>query len=165
MSLDEIESQVLAYDVPVVEITGGEPLLQKAVTLLMTRLCDAGKTVLIETSGAHDISVIDDRVHRIMDLKTPDSGECERNLYENIEYLTDRDEVKFVIGSEADYDWSREQVAKYGLSERCRAVLFSPVFGKIDSRQIVEWILRDKLDVRFQLQMHKFIWDPAKKSV
>lgn len=165
LSLDEIESQVLAYDVPVVEITGGEPLLQKAVTLLMTRLCDAGKTVLIETSGAHDISVIDDRVHRIMDLKTPDSGECERNLYENIEYLTDRDEVKFVIGSEADYDWSREQVAKYGLSERCRAVLFSPVFGKIDSRQIVEWILRDKLDVRFQLQMHKFIWDPAKKSV
>lgn len=165
MSLDEIEAQVLAYDVPVVEITGGEPLLQKAVTTLMTRLCDAGKTVLIETSGSHDISVVDDRVHRIMDLKTPDSGECERNLYENVEFLTDRDEVKFVIGSEADYDWSREQVGKYGLSERCRAVLFSPVFGKIDSRQIVEWILRDKLDVRFQLQMHKFIWDPAKKSV
>jgi len=165
MSLDDIESQVLAFDVPVVEITGGEPLLQKAVHALMVRLCDAGKTVLIETSGAHDISVIDKRVHRIMDLKTPDSGECERNLYENIEFLTDRDEVKFVIGSEGDYQWSKDQVSKYELSKRCRAVLFSPVFGKIDPRQIVEWVLRDKLDVRFQLQMHKFIWDPAKKSV
>ncbi len=165
MSLDAIEEQVLSFNVPVVEITGGEPLLQKGVLPLMTRLCDAGKTVLIETSGAHDISVIDERVHRIMDLKTPDSGESERNRYENIVFLRDRDEVKFVIGSEVDYDWSREQVDKYGLSERCRAVLFSPVFGKIDPRQIVEWILRDKLDVRFQLQMHKFIWDPAKKSV
>lgn len=165
MSLEEIESQVLAFDVPLVEITGGEPLLQKAVPVLMTRLCDVGKTVLIETSGAHDISVIDQRVYRIMDLKTPDSGECERNRYENIELLTDRDEVKFVIGSERDYQWARDQVGEYELNQRCRAVLFSPVFGKIDPRKIVEWVLRDKLDVRFQLQMHKFIWDPAKKSV
>jgi len=165
MSLDEIEAKVLAYDIPMVEITGGEPLLQKAVGPLMTRLCDTGKTVLIETSGAHDISKIDDRVHRIMDLKTPDSGECERNCYENIELLTDRDEVKFVIGSEGDYLWAREQLDKYGLSERCRAVLFSPVFEKIDPQQIVEWMLRDKLDVRLQLQIHKFIWDPAQKSV
>jgi len=165
MSLDEIESRVLEYDVPLVEITGGEPLMQKAVATLMTRLCDSGKTVLIETSGAHDISVVDDRVYRIMDLKTPGSGECERNRYENIDLLTDRDEVKFVIGSEDDYKWAREQVGEHGLNERCRAVLFTPVFGKIDPQQIVEWIVRDKLDVRFQLQMHKFIWDPDKKSV
>jgi len=165
MKLEEIESKVLAYDVPLVEITGGEPLLQKAVPALMSRLCDAGKTVLIETSGSHDISVVDDRVHRIMDLKTPDSGECERNRYENIELLTDKDEVKFVIGSEEDYQWAKNQVAEYDLSNRCRTVLFSPVFGKLDPRQIVEWILADKLDVRLQLQMHKFIWDPDKKSV
>jgi len=165
MELDEIEAQVLAFGVPLVEITGGEPLLQKAVPALMTRLCDAGRTVLIETSGAHDISVVDQRVHRIMDLKTPDSRECGRNRYENIEVLTERDEVKFVIGSEGDYQWAREKVKEYGLSERCGAVLFSPVFGKIDPQRMVEWILRDQLDVRFQLQMHKFIWDPDKKSV
>ncbi len=165
MDLDEIEARVLAFDVPLVEITGGEPLLQKAVPPLMKRLCDRGKTVMIETSGAHDISLIDDRVHRIMDLKTPGSGECKRNRYENIEMLTQRDEVKFVLSSEEDYQWAREQIIKYGLSGRCGAVLLSPVFGKIDPRKIVEWMLRDKLEARFQLQMHKFIWDPAKKSV
>lgn len=165
MTLDEVEAQVLAFDVPLIEITGGEPLLQKAVPSLMTRLCDAGKTVLIETSGAHDISVIDERVHRIMDLKTPDSGESGRNRYENIELLTMKDEVKFVLGSEKDYQWARQQIEQYDLSGRCGAVLLSPVFGKIDPRKIVEWMLCDKLAVRFQLQMHKFIWDPAKKSV
>ncbi|MFK5922466.1 MAG: radical SAM protein [Verrucomicrobiota bacterium] len=165
MSLDEIEQQVLDFDVPLVEITGGEPLLQKAVVILMKRLCDAGKTVLIETSGAHDISLIDERVHRIMDLKTPDSGESGRNRYENIELLTQKDEVKFVLGSEQDYQWAREKIIEYGLSERVNSVLLSPVFGKIDPRKIVEWMLRDKLEARFQLQMHKFIWDPAKKSV
>lgn len=165
MSLDEIEQQVLDFGVPLVEITGGEPLLQKAVTTLMKRLCDAGKTVLIETSGAHDISVIDERVHRIMDLKTPDSGESGRNRYENIELLTSKDEVKFVLASEQDYQWAREKIIEYGLSERVNSVLLSPVFGKIDPRKIVEWMLRDKLEARFQLQMHKFIWDPAKKSV
>jgi 7-carboxy-7-deazaguanine synthase len=131
----------------------------------MTRLCDAEKTVLIETSGAHDISVIDPRVHRIMDLKTPDSGECARNLWSNIRHLSKRDEVKFVIGSREDYEWSREQVATHGLADRCGAVLFSPVFGRIAPVDIVNWILEDKLPVRFQLQMHKFIWDPAKKGV
>ncbi len=165
MSLDEIEQQVLNFGVPLVEITGGEPLLQKAVVILMKRLCDAGKTVLIETSGAHDISLIDERVHRIMDLKTPDSGESGRNRYENVELLTQRDEVKFVLGSEQDYQWAREKIIEYGLSERVNSVLLSPVFGKIDPRKIVEWMLRDKLEARFQLQMHKFIWDPAKKSV
>jgi 7-carboxy-7-deazaguanine synthase len=164
-SLSEIVAAVLAYDCPLVEITGGEPLLQKNVLPLMTMLADAGRTVLLETSGAHDISAIDPRVHRIMDLKTPGSGEVERNLFSNIAHLTERDEVKFVIGSREDYEWSRGQLQEQRLAERCRAVLFSPIFGRIDPRQIVEWILADKLPVRFQLQMHKFIWTPTARGV
>jgi 7-carboxy-7-deazaguanine synthase len=161
----DVLAEVLAFDCPLVEITGGEPLLQKNVLPLMAALCDAGRTVLIETSGAHDISKIDPRVHRIMDLKTPGSGECARNLFSNIEFLTKRDEVKFVIGSREDYEWSREQVRDFGLANKCGAVLFSPVFGKIEPREIVEWIIADKLDVRFQLQLHKFIWEPTAKGV
>ena len=163
--LPEILDAVLAFDCPLVEITGGEPLLQKNVLPLMTALCDAGRTVLIETSGAHDIARIDARVHRIMDLKTPSSGECARNLLSNIEHLTARDEVKCVIGSREDYEWSRAQVREHDLASRCGAVLFSPVFGKIEPRDIVAWLLADKLPVRFQLQLHKFIWDPAAKGV
>jgi len=163
--VDDILDEVVAFDSPLVEITGGEPLLQKNVLPLMTRLCDAGKTVLIETSGAHDISKIDPRVHRIMDLKTPGSGECVRNLWSNIPHLEKRDEVKFVIGSREDYEWSREQVRVHHLDERCGGVLFSPIFGRIEPRDIVDWIVADKLPVRFQLQMHKFIWDPKKKGV
>jgi 7-carboxy-7-deazaguanine synthase len=98
-------------------------------------------------------------------LKTPGSGECARNLFTNIEHLTQRDEVKFVIGSREDYEWSREQVERHALADRCRAVLFSPIFGRIDPREIVEWILADRLPVRFQLQMHKFIWTPTKRGV
>jgi 7-carboxy-7-deazaguanine synthase len=132
---------------------------------LMTMLADAGQTVLLETSGAHDISPVDPRVHRIMDLKTPGSGEVERNLRSNIDHLTPRDEVKFVIGSREDYEWSREKTLRLRLKERCHAVLFSPIFDRIDPRQIVEWILADRLDVRFQLQMHKFIWTPTQRAV
>src|SRR5438046_2905463 len=113
----------------------------------------------------NDISKVDSRVHRIMDLKTPGSGEVEKNLWANIDYLTLRDEVKFVMGSREDYEWSRDKVQRYGLSSRCNAVLFSPIFGRIDPRQIVEWILADNLDVRFQLQMHKFIWSPTQRGV
>lgn len=163
--LDEIVSAVTAFRCPLVEVTGGEPLLQKNVLPLMTMLADADHTVLLETSGAHDISGVDSRVHRIVDLKTPGSGECARNLFSNMEHLTERDEVKCVIGSRKDYEWSREQVAKFRLNERCRAVLFSPIFGRIDPREIVEWILSDRLPVRFQLQMHKFIWTPAARGV
>ena len=164
-TLAEIAAAVAAFECPLVEITGGEPLLQKNVLPLMTMLADAGHTVLLETSGAHDISKVDARVHRIMDLKTPGSGECARNLFSNIEHLTQGDEVKFVIGSREDYEWSREQVKQHGLAQRCRVVLFSPIFGRIDPREIVEWILADKLPVRFQLQMHKFIWTPTKRGV
>src|SRR6185436_17607345 len=156
--LPEIIEEVRAFACPLVEITGGEPLLQKNVLPLMTALCDAGCTVLVETSGAHDISKIDPRVHRIMDLKTPGSGECARNLLENIPYLARRDEVKFVIGSREDYEWSRGMVREYDLPSKVNGVLFSPIFGRIEPRQIVEWILEDKLPVRFQLQLHKFIW-------
>ena len=163
--LQDIFDEIMAFDCPLVEITGGEPLLQKNVLPLMTALCDAGKTVLIETSGAHDISKIDPRVHRIMDLKTPSSGECARNRFANIEFLAERDEVKFVLGSREDYEWARQQIREHSLNERVRAVLLSPVFGKIDPRDIVNWILEDKLPARFQLQMHKFIWEPRARGV
>lgn len=164
-TVEEIISRVREFDCPVVEITGGEPLLQKNVLPLMSMLCDAGHIVLLETSGAHDISKVDLRVHRIMDLKTPGSGEVDRNLWSNIQHLGGQDEVKFVMGSREDYDWSVQKVREFDLTNRCRAVLFSPIFGQIDPRQIVEWILAEKLNVRFQLQMHKFIWSPTQRGV
>ena len=164
-TLGEIVDAVFAYDCPLVEVTGGEPLLQRNVLPLMTLLADAGCTVLLETSGAHDISGVDPRVHRIMDLKTPGSGEVARNLLSNLAHLLPGDEVKFVIGSRQDYEWSRAQVREHRLAERCRAVLFSPIFGRIEPREIVDWVLADKLPVRFQLQMHKFIWAPTQRGV
>ena len=165
MALKEIVDRVESFGCELVEITGGEPLLQKNVLPLMSMLCDAGRTLLLETSGAHDIEPVDARVHRIMDLKTPGSGEVEKNLWSNIDHLGPRDEVKFVIGSREDYEWSREKVQRFDLLARCHAVLFSPIFGRIDPREIVEWILADKLNVRFQLQMHKFIWTPTQRGV
>jgi len=164
-TLNEIVDLVEKFECPLVEITGGEPLLQKNVLPLMSMLCDRGHTVLLETSGAHDISPVDPRVHRIMDLKTPGSGEVNKNLWSNIEHLTGLDEVKFVIGSREDYDWSVDKVRAFALTKRCHAVLFSPIWGRIDPRQIVEWMLANKLDVRFQLQMHKFIWSPTQRGV
>ena len=165
MKLSEIVERVLAFDCPLVEITGGEPLLQKNTLPLMRELCDRQKTLLLETIGAHDISRVDSRVHRIMDLKTPGSGESERNRYENIAFLTRRDEVKFVIGSREDYLWSKQKIHEFQLVDRCGTVLFSPIFGRIDPRTIVEWMLEDRLQVRFQLQMHKFIWAPETRGV
>ncbi|MBE2204456.1 MAG: radical SAM protein [Chthoniobacterales bacterium] len=163
--VDDILREVISLKCPLVEVTGGEPLLQKNVLPLMTALCDAGKTVLIETSGAHDISRVDPRVHRILDLKCPDSGECARNRFENIPHLTPGDEVKFVIGSRGDYEWTRDQIRTHDLSRRCGAVLLSPVFGRIEPREIVEWMLADGLPARFQLQMHKMIWEPRARGV
>ena len=165
MTLDEILQEVRAFGCPLVEVTGGEPLLQPNCIPLLSMLCDAGFTVLLETSGTHDIAVVDPRVHRIMDLKTPSSGECARNLYGNIAHLTARDELKIVIGSREDYEWTREQVRDHGLDTKVRAVLLSPVFGKIAPSDIVAWMLEDKLPVRFQLQMHKFIWEPRARGV
>jgi 7-carboxy-7-deazaguanine synthase len=167
---------------PLVELTGGEPLLQRNSLLLMKTLCDHGYTVLIETSGALDISQVDPRVHRIVDLKCPSSGEIARNRFENIAHLKSSDEVKFVIGTEDDYAWAREQLEKYSLSKIC-PVLFSwvsplkpeqqdkslksvPAGQKPISRlELVEKIIADALPVRFQLQMHKFIWSPEQRGV
>ncbi|HEU0209357.1 MAG TPA: 7-carboxy-7-deazaguanine synthase QueE [Candidatus Udaeobacter sp.] len=164
-TLNQIINAVAGFRCRLVEITGGEPLLQKNILPLMSLLCDSGRTVLLETSGALDISKVDPRVYRIMDLKTPGSGEEDKNLWANISHLTQQDEVKFVMGSRDDYEWAREKVQRYDISGHCRAVLFSPIFGRIDPRQIVEWILEDNLNVRFQLQMHKFIWSPTQRGV
>ena len=163
-ALDEIVDRVIKLDCPLVEITGGEPLLQPNVLPLMKSLCDLGMRVLIETSGAHDISSIDPRVIRIMDLKCPGSGEEKRNLYSNVGHLKPQDEVKFVIANRADYDWAKAKLSELDLASHC-TVLFSPVWGKMEPRQLVEWILADKLAVRFQLQVHKYIWDPKQRGV
>ncbi len=165
MTLDEILGKVRGFGCPVVEVTGGEPLLQPACVPLLRELCEAGFTVLLETSGAHDIAAVDPRVHRIMDLKTPSSGECGRNLYRNIPHLTGRDEVKFVLGSREDYEWTREKIREHDLPSKVRAVLLGPVFGKIAPADLVGWMLEDKVPARFQLQMHKFIWEPRARGV
>ena len=164
-SIGDILNIINDFNCNLVEITGGEPLLQKGVLSLMTNLCDKGKTVLIETSGNRDISMIDPRVHVIMDLKTPSSGESHNNRYENIKHLKTKDEVKFVIGSEEDYVWSRNKLVSEKLNELCGNVIFSPVFAQLEYSEIVDWIVRDDLDVTFQLQLHKFIWDPTEKGV
>lgn len=164
MTVDEIVDRVMKFDCPLVEITGGEPLLQPQVLPLMKRLCDLGNRVLIETSGAHDIRSIDPRVIRIMDLKCPGSGEMKRNRYSNIEHLKTQDEIKFVIAERADYEWAKAKLVEFDLPARC-AVLFSPVWGKLDPKQLVDWILADKLTVRFQLQLHKYVWDPKQRGV
>lgn len=175
-SIDEVYDKVLSYDCPLVEVTGGEPLLQKPVHPLMTRLCDAGLTVLIETSGACDISACDGRVIRIMDLKTPGSGEASRNRWENIEHLTKKDEVKFVLCDEVDYEWMREVMTRYDLVSRVNSVLVSAAAPMKPGREIrgvaglplvdlAAWVLRDKLAVRMQTQLHKIIWDPMARGV
>ena len=167
-TLDDIIASVKKHSCQLVEVTGGEPLLQKRVHKLMSRLCDDGYTVLIETSGAHDISPIDPRVHRIMDLKCPSSGECERNLMTNLEHLGPRDEVKFVIGSDEDYAWTKTQVLAGipGWADRVNAILVSPVFGKITPLELATHVMADALPrVRMQIQMHKLIWEPTQRGV
>lgn len=161
----EIVAQCAGLAPRVVEITGGEPLAQKNCGALAQALLDAGFTVLCETAGSIPIDRLPEEVHTIMDLKCPDSGECEKNDWTNIERLTQRDEVKFVIASREDYEWARDACREHDLSARCRAVLFSPVFGECDPRELVDWILEDDLPVRMQLQMHKFIWAPDAKGV
>jgi 7-carboxy-7-deazaguanine synthase len=140
-----------------VTLTGGEPLAQKHAPLLLRRLADAGHSVSLETSGALDVSAVDPRISKILDLKTPGSGESARNLWSNLDHLTPQDEIKFVICDEADYDWAREQLRSRRLDSLC-PVLFSPVHGRLQPQQLAEWILRDRLPVRFQLQLHKLLW-------
>ena len=164
LSIDEIISEVKKYDCNLIEITGGEPLVQDESIELMKKLCDIGYEVMIETGGSLPIEKIDERVKIIMDLKCPSSGMMKKNRYENIPHLKNIDEVKFVIGSREDYDWSKEQIQKYDLTKKC-TLLMSIVFGTIEPVTLVEWILRDKLNVRFQLQLHKIIWEPSRKGV
>ncbi|MEW6210532.1 MAG: radical SAM protein [Acidobacteriota bacterium] len=164
MTLDEIIKEVEKLDCPLVELTGGEPLLQPEIYPLAARLADLGHTVLIETGGHRDISKLDERVIRIMDLKCPASGECSKNLWSNLEHLRPQDEVKFVIADRADYEWTRETIRQHRLEERVK-ILISTAFGLISPERVVEWMLEDRLRARFQLQLHKYIWPPDARRV
>ncbi len=178
-TVDEVVQEVCSHSVGLVEITGGEPLLQEAVHPLTAALCDLGKDVLIETSGACDISRCDPRAIRIVDIKTPGSGEADRNLWSNADHLTERDEVKFVITDRADYDWAKSISLEYRIHERCGAVLLSPVFEQppgeeisgcpgLDPSALAQWMLADPWPggtVRLQMQLHKFIWSAEARGV
>ena len=163
-AIGEIVSEVKKYDCRLVELTGGEPLIQTQALDLMKRLCDEGYDVMLETGGSLSIQDVDRRVMIVMDLKCPTSGMIKKNFYENINYLKPSDEVKFVIGNREDYEWAKEIIEKYKLVGK-NNVLMSVVFEELEPPTLVEWILEDKLNVRFQLQMHKFIWDPAATGV
>lgn len=161
MCQEEILQEVARHACPTVCVTGGEPLAQKACLDLLTALCNEGYSVSLETSGALDISAVDARVSKIMDIKAPGSGEAERNLWKNLDYLTPHDELKLVLASADDYAWAADMLKLRKLDQRC-SVTFSPVHGRLDSRELAEWILRDRLPVRFQLQLHKLLWGSAR---
>jgi 7-carboxy-7-deazaguanine synthase len=165
MSRAEVLEEALSFGTPLVELTGGEPLLQAGAVPLLRELCEAGGTVLLETSGERDISTVDPRVHRIMDLKAPGSGESHRNRWENIAHLGPRDEVKIVLADRLDYEWARGVIEEHALAERVHEVLLSPVWGELDPKTLVEWVLQDDLPVRVQIQMHKVIWGPDTRGV
>lgn len=160
-TLQHILAQVASYGARYVCVTGGEPLAQPNCLLLLTALCDAGYQVSLETSGALDVSQVDSRVSKVLDLKTPDSGESHRNLYENIPFLTPNDQVKFVICSKSDYEWARFKLDEYQLAAKVGDVLFSPSHEQQNPTQLAEWILHHKLPVRLQLQLHKILWNNA----
>lgn len=157
MRLDEIVDKVAVFNARYVTVTGGEPLAQKQCNDLLVRLCDAGYEVSLETSGVMNIAEVDSRVVKVMDLKTPASGEVEKNLYENIELLDAKDQVKFVICDQSDYEWSVSMLEKYSLADRCE-VLFSASHGVLEECELANWILRDNLPVRLQIQLHKYLW-------
>ncbi len=157
MDLTHVLARVAAFNTPTVCVTGGEPLSQKNALPLLSALCDAGYSVSLETSGALDISEVDPRVVRIVDIKAPGSGESERNRWENLAHLTPHDEVKFVLADRADYDWACAVFHEHALPQRC-TVLLSPVQGELDPTQLADWILQDRMPVRMQLQLHKLLW-------
>lgn len=163
-SLDEIFQAVAEWSCSLVEITGGEPLLQEEVYPLMAGLLERGYQVLLETSGAHSIAKVDPRVHIIMDLKCPDSGEVKFNCLDNLALLKPTDEIKFVIASRTDFEWTREMIQEHRLDQKF-SVLVSAVFERLPPRQLVDWVLESNLNVRMQLQMHKYIWDPKARGV
>jgi len=156
-TLDELLEQTRAFGVQHVCVTGGEPLAQKPCTELLRRLCDAGYAVSLETSGAVDVADVDPRVIKVLDLKTPGSGEAPRNLWGNLQHLHPHDQVKFVLCDRADYEWARAALAEHGLAQRC-TVLFSPSYEQLPARELADWIVADRLPVRFQIQLHKSLW-------
>lgn len=160
IAIDAIVEQAEQYGARYITVTGGEPLAQPGCLELMTKLLDKGYSVSLETSGALDVSEVDLRVVKVMDLKTPSSGELSKNRYQNIDYLTAKDQVKLVIGNDEDYEWSKAVLTEYDLASRCE-ILFSPVMGRQNPTELAEKILKDRLPVRFQLQLHKILWDDA----
>lgn len=160
MSVAEILEQTAGYEPRYVTVTGGEPLAQKNSLLLLNALCDAGYEVSLETSGALDIGAVDARVMRVLDIKTPASGEAEKNYWENLPLLTSHDEIKFVLCDENDYRWAKQIMSQHCLTEKCE-VSFSPAQGLLNATQLAEWILRDHLAVRMQVQLHKILWSNA----
>jgi 7-carboxy-7-deazaguanine synthase len=160
MDIEDIVQKVADYNPKYVCVTGGEPLAQPNCKPLLSALCDKGWEVSLETSGAMDVSEVDDRVVKVMDLKTPGSGEVSKNRYENIECLTERDQTKFVICNRDDYEWSKQQLEKHQLASRCE-VLFSPIHGELEPGDLADWIIEDNLPVRMQLQLHKYLWGDA----
>lgn len=165
MSIEDILHQVGEYGTPLVEVTGGEPLLQEEVYPLMERLLDSGRTVLLETGGQIDVSRVPGAVIKVMDVKCPASGESDKVAWANIERLGSRDEVKFVIQDRGDYEFARDTIQRHALDRRCAAVLLSPVHGVLDPKHLSEWILEDRLPVRLQLQLHKHIWGANVRGV
>lgn len=165
MPRSEVLAKALATGTELVELTGGEPLLQPGAFPLMTELCDAGRTVLVETSGEADVSRVDPRVHKIMDLKAPGSGESARNRWTNLDHISKGDEIKFVLADRGDYEWMRDAIRARDLPRRTPNLLASTVFGKLTTKALVGWVLEDKLPVRVQLQMHKYVWAPETQGV
>jgi len=164
-ALEDVWGQVDSFECPLVEVTGGEPLLQEEVYPLMQGLLERGKTVLLETGGHRDTSRVPDEVITILDIKCPGSGESHRNDWANLERLRPHDEVKFVVKDRADYEWARDVLSRHGLSRRAAAIHFSPVHGVLDPKTLSEWVLADRLPVRVQLQLHKYIWSPTTRGV
>jgi 7-carboxy-7-deazaguanine synthase len=165
MRREDVLSRALAFATPLVELTGGEPLLQPGAFLLLRELCDAGKKVLVETSGEAPVEDVDPRVHKIMDLKAPGSGECHRNRWTNLAHVTRNDEIKFVLAGRGDYEWMRDTIAAHGLADKVGCLLASCVFGSLSPKDLAAWVLEDGLPVRVQLQMHKYIWGKDAEGV
>jgi 7-carboxy-7-deazaguanine synthase len=163
-SIHELLAQIREFHCNLVEITGGEPLFQPNVHELIAQLCDEGFEVLLETGGSLDIGSVDRRVKRIVDFKCPSSEMMKKNLWQNVDFLTPSDEVKFVIGNRADFDWAKEVIAEYRIADKC-PILMSVTFGELEPTRLAEWILADRVPARFQLQMHKYLWHPETRGV